>query len=375
MDEERRNGSNCDDKTIPLEEEQTVPLRENRVFLNQVRKPKLKHAWSSNERSSYNQSQGNRPPYGQSQDSQSWGDPHSQNPYQQGGQNPFSGNNNPYQQGNQNPYGRQPYPPVGQNPYSQQNNQNPYNHQPYPQGNFNAYGSQSYPQGNSNVYGQQSNLQGEPISYNQPSYIQTPVKVRSKMPFIIAGALIVILFLGGLAIGLISSNKSGTQANKNSQNAEQGDSSKILVQNGDFDTVVTVKSKDIDIELHTAGQYKRTLTLLGENTEEGREKFREELNETHQLFKDFVKRMRPSLDIEQVATGEHWYGQQAVEKGLVDEINTSDEVILSLMEGREVVNVRYMQRKRLIDRFTGSAAESADRLLLRWWQRGQKPLM
>ena len=128
-----------------------------------------------------------------------------------------------------------------------------------------------------------------------------------------------------------------------------------------------LKSKDIDIELHTAGQYKRTLTLLGENTEEGREKFREELNETH--------RMRPSLDIEQVATGEHWYGQQAVEKGLVDEINTSDEVILSLMEGREVVNVRYMQRKRLIDRFTGSAAESADRLLLRWWQRGQKPLM
>ena len=85
MDEERRNGSNWDDKTIPLEEEQTVPLRENIVFSNQVRKPKLKHARSSNERSSYNQSQGNRPPYGQSQDSQSWVDPHSRNPYQQGG--------------------------------------------------------------------------------------------------------------------------------------------------------------------------------------------------------------------------------------------------------------------------------------------------
>ena len=136
-----------------------------------------------------------------------------------------------------------------------------------------------------------------------------------------------------------------------------------------------LKSKDIDIELHTAGQYKRTLTLLGENTEEGREKFREELNETHLLFKDFVKRMRQSLDIDQVATGEHWYGQQALEKGLVDEINTSDDVILGLMNGREVVNVRYMQRKKLLDRFTGSAAESADRLLLRWWQRGQKPLM
>lgn len=136
-----------------------------------------------------------------------------------------------------------------------------------------------------------------------------------------------------------------------------------------------LKSKDIDIELHTAGQYKRTLTLLGENTEEGRQKFREDLNETHHLFKDFVQRMRPTLDIEQVATGEHWYGQQALEKGLVDEINTSDDVILGLMEGREVLNVRYMQRKKLIDRVTGSAAESADRLLLRWWQRGQKPLM
>lgn len=136
-----------------------------------------------------------------------------------------------------------------------------------------------------------------------------------------------------------------------------------------------LKGKEIDIELHTAGQYKRTLTLLGENTEEGRQKFREDLNETHQLFKAFVQRMRPSLNVEEVATGEHWYGQQALDKGLVDEINTSDDVILNLMNGREVFSVRYVQRKKLMDRFTGSAAESADRLLLRWWQRGQKPLM
>lgn len=136
-----------------------------------------------------------------------------------------------------------------------------------------------------------------------------------------------------------------------------------------------LKNKEIDIELHTAGQYKRTLTLLGENTEEGRQKFREDLNETHHLFKDFVKRMRPSLDIEQVATGEHWYGLQAQEKGLVDEVGTSDDLLLSLMEGRELVGVRYTQRKKLLDRFTNSAAESADRLLLRWLQRGQKPLL
>ncbi|MBO4149622.1 protease SohB [Enterobacter ludwigii] len=136
-----------------------------------------------------------------------------------------------------------------------------------------------------------------------------------------------------------------------------------------------LKNKEIDIELHTAGQYKRTLTLLGENTEEGRQKFREDLNETHHLFKDFVHRMRPTLDIEQVATGEHWYGIQAQEKGLVDEVGTSDDLLLNLMDGRELVGVRFTQRKRLLDRFTNSAAESADRLLLRWLQRGQKPLL
>ncbi|WP_172728559.1 protease SohB [Kluyvera cryocrescens] len=136
-----------------------------------------------------------------------------------------------------------------------------------------------------------------------------------------------------------------------------------------------LKNKDIDIELHTAGQYKRTLTLLGENTDEGRQKFREELNETHHLFKDFVKEMRPSLDIDQVATGEHWYGSQAQEKGLVDEVGTSDELLLGLMDGRDVISVRFMQRKKMMDRFTGSAAESADNLMMRWWQRGQKPLL
>ncbi|WP_313046974.1 protease SohB [Atlantibacter hermannii] len=136
-----------------------------------------------------------------------------------------------------------------------------------------------------------------------------------------------------------------------------------------------LKRNDIDVELHTAGQYKRTLTLFGENTEEGREKFREDLNDTHLLFKRFVKEMRPSLNIDEVATGEHWYGVQAREKGLVDAISTSDDLILEKMKVREVVSVRYLRRKKMMDRFTGSAAESVDRLLLRWWQRGEKPLL
>ncbi|AYZ33228.1 protease SohB [Serratia sp. FDAARGOS_506] len=136
-----------------------------------------------------------------------------------------------------------------------------------------------------------------------------------------------------------------------------------------------LKKNDIDVELHTAGQFKRTLTLFGENTEQGREKFREDLNETHELFKRFVHEQRPSLDIDSVATGEHWFGSQAKEKGLVDAIGTSDDLLIAELDNHDVIAVRYTRRKRLMDRFTGSAAESVDRLLLRWWQRGEKPLL
>ena len=76
-----------------------------------------------------------------------------------------------------------------------------------------------------------------------------------------------------------------------------------------------------------------------------------------------------------MATGEHWYGSQAQEKGLVDEVGTSDELLLGLMDGRDVINVRFMQRKKMMDRFTGSAVDGADSLMMRWWQRGQKPLL
>lgn len=136
-----------------------------------------------------------------------------------------------------------------------------------------------------------------------------------------------------------------------------------------------LQKNEIDVELHTAGQFKRTLTLFGENTEQGREKFREELNETHELFKQFVHQQRPSLDIDSVATGEHWFGSQSKEKGLIDAVGTSDDLLIAEMENHEVIGVRYTRRKRLLDRFTGSAAESVDRLLLRWWQRGEKPLL
>ncbi|HEM6851567.1 TPA: protease SohB [Providencia stuartii] len=136
-----------------------------------------------------------------------------------------------------------------------------------------------------------------------------------------------------------------------------------------------LKKHDVDVELHTAGEYKRTLTMLGENTEQGRKKFIEDLNETHELFRQFVHHNRPSLDIDAVATGEYWYGTQALDKGLIDQIGVSDDIIISAIETKEIISIRYTQGKKMLERFTGSMSENVDKLLLRWWQRGQKPFM
>ncbi|MEB6533915.1 protease SohB [Pantoea stewartii] len=133
-----------------------------------------------------------------------------------------------------------------------------------------------------------------------------------------------------------------------------------------------LKRNDIDVELHTAGQYKRTLTLFGENTEEGREKFQQDLNETHLLFKQFVHEMRPSLDIDRVATGEHWYGRQALGLGLIDRISTSDDLIIANMAKFTVLGVTYVRRRSKIDRLTQSAGQVLERIMLKWWQRSDK---
>ncbi|MGP1871334.1 MAG: protease SohB [Arsenophonus sp.] len=135
-----------------------------------------------------------------------------------------------------------------------------------------------------------------------------------------------------------------------------------------------LKKKDIDVELHTAGEYKRTLTLFGENTEKGRKKFTQDLNETHKLFKDFVLQKRPNIDINTVATGEHWYGIQAKEMGLIDNIGVSDDIIIKKIDIYQIIEVTYMPHKRFIDRLMCSIIKNIDDLLIRWWQRGQKKL-
>lgn len=111
-----------------------------------------------------------------------------------------------------------------------------------------------------------------------------------------------------------------------------------------------LKKHEIDYEQHTAGDFKRTLTVFGENTQEGRDKFQQELEETHELFKTFVGQYRPEMDIAKVATGEHWYGQQAIALGLVDEISTSDDVVLKLVGDHKVIKIKYQTKKKLSDK-------------------------
>ncbi|WP_347329746.1 protease SohB [Marinimicrobium locisalis] len=130
-----------------------------------------------------------------------------------------------------------------------------------------------------------------------------------------------------------------------------------------------LKKSNIDFEMFTAGEYKRTVTMFGENTKQGREKFVQDLEDTHLLFKEFVSEHRPQVDIGKVATGEIWFGRRAQEVKLVDELKTSDEYLLSQADKADIFEVRYVQKKSLQEKFGVAAEGAVDRLLLRWWQR------
>lgn len=105
-----------------------------------------------------------------------------------------------------------------------------------------------------------------------------------------------------------------------------------------------LKKHDVDYEMFTAGDYKRTVTMFGENDDEDRAKYQSEIEQTHQLFKHFVTTYRPQLDLDKVATGEHWYGEDALKLKLVDTLQTSDSYILSRMASNQVYAL-YSQKK------------------------------
>ena len=143
----------------------------------------------------------------------------------------------------------------------------------------------------------------------------------------------------------------------------------VIAQVPNFNKLL--KKNDIDFEQFTAGEFKRTVTMFGENTEKGKAKFVEELEETHVLFKNFVNEHRPSLDITKVATGEHWFGTTALELGLVDSIQTSDDYLQAKAKSHKVVAIKYEVKKGLAEKFSKAASLSADSFIGKLMQRNR----
>jgi serine protease SohB len=127
----------------------------------------------------------------------------------------------------------------------------------------------------------------------------------------------------------------------------------VLAQLPNFHRML--EERGIDFEQITAGRYKRTLTMFGENTDEGRAKLKEQVEEIHELFKNQIREHRPDVDLERVATGEHWYGVRALELKLVDELRTSDDVLLEAALDHDLYHIAYKRRRSWQERFIGGA--------------------
>lgn len=128
----------------------------------------------------------------------------------------------------------------------------------------------------------------------------------------------------------------------------------VIVQIPNFHRLL--KDKHIDFEQLTAGTYKRTLTLFGQNTEEGREKLQQEIEEIHGLFKQMIHQNRPQVDIDKVASGEHWLGSQALDLKLVDGLSTSDDYLLKQSKSANIYELHFQPKKSLAEKLTASAS-------------------
>lgn len=136
-----------------------------------------------------------------------------------------------------------------------------------------------------------------------------------------------------------------------------------------------LKKHDVDVDVMTAGEYKRTVTLVGENTEKGKQKFQQELEETHTLFKEFVAQHRPQLDVAKIATGEHWFGQQALALQLVDSLSTSDDLILNAVKEKEVIELKYRHKKKLSQRLGDQVEGHLENLLAKLLHKNRSPML
>jgi serine protease SohB len=125
----------------------------------------------------------------------------------------------------------------------------------------------------------------------------------------------------------------------------------------------------VDFEQVTAGKHKRTVTMFGQNTDEDRAKLKEELEDVHSLFKEAVAKYRPDLDLDKVATGEHWYGTRALEIGLADAIRTSDELLSERASGRDLYLVSYKFKQPLQKRLLTGIDGALEKAAAGRWQR------
>ena len=141
----------------------------------------------------------------------------------------------------------------------------------------------------------------------------------------------------------------------------------VLAQIPNFNRMLD--SHGVDFEQVTAGKYKRSVTMFGENTDEDRAKLKEELEDVHSLFKDAVAKYRPDMDIEKIATGEHWYGTRALELGLADEIRTSDELLSELVGERDLYSVIYKIKQPLQKRLLGGIDGVLEKADAAGWRR------
>ncbi len=132
-----------------------------------------------------------------------------------------------------------------------------------------------------------------------------------------------------------------------------------------------LKKNDIDYEMFTAGEFKRTVTMFGENTVKGREKFVEDLEDTHVLFKEFVSEHRPQVDIAAVATGEIWFGRRAKDVNLIDMLQTSDEYLLDQVETADIFEVEFTLKKSLPEKLGIAAQVAVERALFSVWEKAQ----
>jgi len=141
----------------------------------------------------------------------------------------------------------------------------------------------------------------------------------------------------------------------------------VLAQIPNFNRMLD--NHGVEFEQITAGKYKRSVTMFGKNTDEQRAKLREELEDVHTLFKAAVSRYRPALDLDKVATGEHWYGTRALELGLADELGTSDELLAGLAADRDIFRINYKIRTPLQKRLLANVDGALEKLDAARWQR------